>query len=304
MRPKRPGWWRKPCKRFCGAGASPPTAYASACPAGWPWRTSSTCRRAADKTQKLVEFEVGLQFNLPVEQLVWDFHAFNGGPEKGTGPICAKHPSGGHQPKVGRGKLDLSPSPAGSGRALLVAAKRHLVRRFLESLRHAGLRADLLQPDFIALHNFLAFEHFAAAGKGDSPHLPAAVEDAAAAKPPPVAAALDVGGDMTSLIVSSPQSLWFHSCGVAGRSFTRALVKELNLSVAQAEQLKRAPESAPQIGPFQQALAPVFDDLLREVRQSLAVYAQAEPGRPVGQLFGLGGGFALHGMFRYFRCGR
>jgi Tfp pilus assembly PilM family ATPase len=187
---------------------------------------------------------------------------------------------------------------------LLVAAKRHLVRRFLESLRHAGLRADLLQPDFIALHNFLAFEQFAAAGKGDSPHLPAAVEDAAAAKPPPAAAALDVGGDVTSLIVSSPQSLWFHSCGVAGRSFTRALVKELNLSVAQAEQLKRAPESALQIGPFQQALAPVFDDLLREVRQSLAVYAQAEPGRPVGQLFGLGGGFALHGMFRYFRCGR
>ncbi|OHB84785.1 MAG: glycosyl transferase family 2 [Planctomycetes bacterium RBG_16_64_12] len=29
--------------------------------------------------------------------------------KKGTGPICAKHPSGGHQPKVGPGKLDLSP---------------------------------------------------------------------------------------------------------------------------------------------------------------------------------------------------
>jgi CelD/BcsL family acetyltransferase involved in cellulose biosynthesis len=34
--------------------------------------------------------------------------------EKGTGPICAKHPSGGHQPKAGRGKLDLSPFPTPS----------------------------------------------------------------------------------------------------------------------------------------------------------------------------------------------
>ncbi len=33
-------------------------------------------------------------------------------PEKGTGPICAEHPPGGHQPKAGRGKLDLSPFPA------------------------------------------------------------------------------------------------------------------------------------------------------------------------------------------------
>jgi hypothetical protein len=29
--------------------------------------------------------------------------------KKGTGPICAQHPPGGHQPKVGRGKLDRSP---------------------------------------------------------------------------------------------------------------------------------------------------------------------------------------------------
>ena len=34
---------------------------------------------AAAKTQKLVEFEVELQFNIPVEQLIWDFHAFDRG---------------------------------------------------------------------------------------------------------------------------------------------------------------------------------------------------------------------------------
>jgi hypothetical protein len=44
--------------------------------------------------------------------------------EKGTGPSCAKHPWGEHRPKVGHGKLDLSPSPAGE-------AGRELVRQTL-----------------------------------------------------------------------------------------------------------------------------------------------------------------------------
>ena len=97
------------------------------------------------------------------------------------------------------------------------------------------------------------------------------------AKPCPVAAALDVGCDVTNIVVSSPQSLWFHSCGVAGQSFTRALVKEFNLSIAQAEQLKRAPESAERLSDLYEALSPVFDDLLKEAQESLAAYAETDP---------------------------
>ncbi len=41
-------------------------------------------------------------------------------PEKGTGPICATHPKGRHQPQVGRGKLDLSPFPAPNVRFLFI----------------------------------------------------------------------------------------------------------------------------------------------------------------------------------------
>ena len=228
---------------------------------------------AAGKTQKLVEFEVGLQFNLPVEQLIWDFHAFDGGQPAGGPRCCTRRlprPAG----AAGRGKTP--PRPAVPGRP--------------------WARRPPRRPAPAGLHRPAQLPRLRAFRRGGGSRRPG--------KPPLVAAALDVGCDVTNVIVSSPQSLWFHSCGVAGRSFTRALVKEFNLSVAQAEQLKRAPESAQHIGQVEQALAPVFDDLLREVRQSLAVYAQAEPDRPVGQLFGLGGGFALHGLFRYFRCGR
>ena len=120
----------------------------------------------------------------------------------------------------------------------------------------------------------------------------------------PVSVALDIVAEMTNIVVSSPHSLWFRSCGVAGQSFTRALVKEFNLSLAQAEQRKRAPELTERLSDVCETLSPPFDDLVGEVRQSLIAYAQTWPDHPVQRVFGFGGGVMLHGLFRHLRCGR
>jgi type IV pilus assembly protein PilM len=206
------------------------------------------------KAAKLIQFEAAHQLPFPLEQLVWDFHVLDEGKEG-----C---------------------------RALLIAAKRASAQHFLEAFERRDLRIDLLQPDFVALHNFLNHDYLAAGNGGT------------------VVAALDVGCSVTNVIVSGPQSLWFHSCGVAGQSFTRALVKEFNLTTAQAEQRKRTPEAAERISEVYEALSPVFDDLLKEVQQSLAAYAKQQPDRPVEQVVALGGGFCLHGLFRHLRCGQ
>jgi Tfp pilus assembly PilM family ATPase len=117
-------------------------------------------------------------------------------------------------------------------------------------------------------------------------------------------AVLDVGCDATNLVVSSPHALWYRSCGIAGQSFTRALVKDFNLTIAQAEQLKRAPESAKNLGKVYEALSPGLAEFLTEAQETLAAYAQAEPDCPIQQVLGVGGGFSLHGLFRHLRCGR
>jgi type IV pilus assembly protein PilM len=217
---------------------------------------------------KLVEFEARLQFDLPLEQLIWDFQPLGREPT-GEAPLSGEEPS----------------------HALLIAAKRHIAARFLEPLRQAGLRPDVLQPDFVAVHNLLAYEQLAAPADG--------LPDAA-----PAACLLDVGCSSTNIVVSSPRSLWFHNCGIGGHSFTRALVKQFNLTVAQAEQQKRAPEAAERLSDFYDALSPVFADLLKEVQHSLAAYAESQPDCPVQRAFGFGGGFALHGLYRYLQCGR
>jgi type IV pilus assembly protein PilM len=221
------------------------------------------------KAAKLIQFEAAHQLPFPLEQLVWDFQVLDDLPGAGG---------------------TLQGSSDKGCRALLIAAKRASAQHFLDAFERRNLRIDVLQPDFVALHNFLAHDYFAAAGNGS------------AAETGGVVAALDVGCNVTNVIVSSPQSLWFHSCGVAGQTFTRALVKEFNLTTAQAEQRKRTPEEAERLSEIYEALSPVFDDLLTEVQQSLAAYAKSQPDRPVERVVALGGGFCLHGLFRHLRC--
>ena len=217
------------------------------------------------KVAKFVEFEARCQFPFPLEQLSWDFQFFQGPPAASNGAAADKE---------GR-------------QALLIGAKRTATQRFLEILQRSGLRVDALQTDFIGLHNLLVDEHFGAEGNSAAAAAPAAV------------AAVDVGCDVTNVVVSSPHALWHHTCGVAGQTFSRSLVKEFNLSLAQAEQRKRAPESLGRLSDLFDVLGPVFEELLKETREALAGYAQAHPGRPLRQVLGLGGGCSLHGLLRY-----
>jgi type IV pilus assembly protein PilM len=224
------------------------------------------------KIPKLIEFEARQQFPFPLEQLAWDHQFLDEADANGNG---SRNRPGKRWRNV-----------------LLLGSQAASTRWFLDAFRRQNIPVDMLQADFVALHNFLAHEHFSATG--DSP-----AADAATA-----VATLDVGCDVTNLVISSPQSLWFRSCGIAGHSFTRTLVKEFKLSVAQAEQRKRSPESAERVFDVYEAMSPVFEDLLKELRQALAAYAVAQPDRPVQHLLGVGGGFSLHGLLRWLWHGR
>jgi Tfp pilus assembly PilM family ATPase len=227
----------------------------------------------AAKVPKFVEFEARYQFPFPPEQLSWDFQLFDSLPPGPNG--------------------EAGPADKESRRALLIGVKRTATQHFLESFQRLGLRVDALQTDFVGLHNLLVFEHFG----GEKPA-------AAPAAAPAAVAALDVGGDVTNIVVSSPYSLWHHVCGVAGQTFTRALVREFNLSLAQAEQRKRAPEAMGRLSDLFEVLRPVCEELPKETQEALAGYAQAQPDRPPRHMVGLGGGLALHGLLRFLRCGR
>jgi len=219
------------------------------------------------QARKLVEYETRLHLNYPLDQLVWDYHLFGGGESN------CKKPNGG-----------------GGMRTVLVAAKLKAVERFLESYRQAGLSVEMLQPGFIALHNLLTHACLPPAESGPT-DCPAVV-------------GVDIGCRSTNIVVSAADSFWFHGCGVAGEHVTRALLAELKLGRAQAEQLKRSLESAESFSAVERAVTPLFENILQETRHCMALQTAERPDRPCRQVFGLGGGFAMHGVFRYFRRGK
>ena len=229
------------------------------------------------KIPKLLEFEARQQFPFPLEQLEWDYQFLT---EAGAD-----------------GNASRSRTDKRWRHVLLLGSQAASTRRFLDAFRRQNIPVDMLQADFVALHNLLAHEYLSPAGEAPAADAPAAVA-------PTAVATLDVGCDVTNLVISSPHSLWFRSCGIAGHSFTRTLVKEFKLSVAQAEQRKRSPESAERLFELYEAMSPVFEDLLKELRQALAAYAVAQPDRPVQHLLGVGGGFSLHGLLRWLWHGR
>lgn len=244
------------------------------------------------KTAKLVQFEARSQFPFPLEQLAWDFHLFDNAPS-GPGDAPGLANAGlANASLANAGLANTGLANASSRRALVVAVQRAMVQKYVDAFRELDQRIDVLQTDAIALHNFIAYDCFALPG------------DPASGESGPVVAAVDIGGDATNIVVSSPYSLWSRSCPVAGHSFTRALVNEFKLSITRAEQQKRTPEIGKSFGPFYEVLSPVFDDFLREIQQSLSAYAAAQPDYPVQRVVGLGGGFLLHGLFRYLRSSR
>jgi len=87
----------------------------------------------------------------------------------------------------------------------------------------------------------------------------------------------------------------------AGRqSLDRALSKELKLTFAKAEHLKRnAAKSPPELKTILAALKPVLTDLVGEVQRSLGYFTNSHREAHVAYLVGLGSAFRLPGLQKY-----
>lgn len=173
---------------------------------------------------------------------------------------------------------------------LLVAARKSPLLAHLAMLRKLGLRIDVVQCDFLALHNFVVYDRLGREpSKGDGRTGSVAL--------------VDVGSDQTNLVVSSPTSVWHRSSRLGGEQLTRALVREFQLTVAQAEALKRRPARAESLERMYHALEPPLETLVADVRSMLDAFAAAQPRQPIDRLLACGGTLQLHGVLRYLRVG-
>ncbi len=214
------------------------------------------------KMTAAIRFEAQGQFPIPFDELVWDYYLM--GPE---GEDAAR----GRQVEVA-----------------VMASKRVLIKDRVNRLQAAGLPVDTVQVDSVALHNYLVYTYLSdLTGPTEGEPGPAG----------PLAA-LDVGCEITSFVVSSPHEFWFRQVGLGADKLTRTIVRQLNANFAQAEQWKRNPAEAPRLDQLFETLEPLFDDFRYEIQSSLAAYAAIHPDRAMQRIVVLGGGLATHGLLR------
>lgn len=182
-------------------------------------------------------------------------------------------------------------------RVALQAVKSFHVEQLLATAGEAGLNIDVLQSDCTALHNFAIHEFFGNAG--DTPEKGKATKG----ENDEAIAMLDVGAHGSNLVISSPTLIWFRSLGVGGDAFTGDLLKPFRLTRDQAEALKRKPTKARRISQVYKAIGPTLSCLIEDVQRSIQSYSKLFPDVVIRQMFGVGGGFALHGLMRRLRNG-
>lgn len=223
------------------------------------------------KIGDIVRFEAKQQIPFPLEEVVWDFQ------------------------KIGSGQV--TDGFAMETEIGLFAMKRDIIARQLQHYQDVGIECDVIQMAPLALCNFVAYEML---GKGGPPMAEEPDDDTPKGKRK-CAVGLDVGADASNLVVTDGEKvIWQRPIPLGGNHLTRALSKELKLTFAKAEHLKRnAAKSPPELKTILTALKPVLTDLVGEVQRSLGYFTNSHREAHVAYLVGLGSAFKLPGLQKY-----
>lgn len=172
----------------------------------------------------------------------------------------------------------------------LFAMKRDQVYRALKPFMAAGIEVDVVQLAPLALYNYVVFDQM--------PKLPPP-DEYDAENPPESIVLLSLGTDATDLVITNGYRMWQRSIPLGGSHFTKALTKELKLTFATAEHLKRNSAQAEDPRALFQAMRPVFNDLLTEVQRSIGYFTNLHRKEKIARCLALGNAVKLPGLQRY-----
>lgn len=218
----------------------------------------------AKKIPDIVKFEAKQQIPFPLDEVVWDWQRI--GSESGE---------------------DFAENEVG-----LFAMKRDMVNRYLQSFRDAMIEVHHVQMAPLALANYVTFDQL---GKGAY-----GTDDPNDSSDDGCMVAVDVGVDNSNLVVTDGKKvIWQRPIPIGGNHFTRALTKEMKLTFAKAEHLKRNATKAEDPKKIFQAMKPVFSDFVGELQRSLGFFTNTHRGANVTRMVGLGNAFRLPGLQKF-----
>lgn len=228
------------------------------------------------KIGDIVKFEAKQQIPFPLDEVVWDFQKIAGGEAVGGFAM---------ETEIG-----------------LFAMKRDIINKHLGHYNAVGAEVHFVQMAPLALCNFATYELLKRGGPdgvtGDAP--PAEGEDETPRGKKRCTVVLDIGTDSSNLIITDAgKIIWQRPIPLGGNHFTRALTKEMKLTFAKAEHLKRNAAKSPDLAQILRALRPILTEFVGEVQRSLGYFTNTHRDAHVAHLVGLGSAFKLPGLQKY-----
>ncbi len=173
----------------------------------------------------------------------------------------------------------------------LFAMKRDMVNRYLQHFKEVGVEVHLVQMAPLSLCNFVAYDLLGQEVGGEKDETKGARR---------CITALDIGADSSNLVITDGgRIIWQRPIPVGGNHFTRALTKDLKLTFAKAEHLKRNAVKSPDLKKILASLKPVLTDFVGEVQRSLGYFTNTHRDAQIEYMVGLGNAFRLPGLQRF-----
>src|SRR5262245_19866495 len=225
------------------------------------------------KIADIVRFEAKQQIPFPLDEVVWDFQ------------------------KIGAGTV--TDGFAMDTEVGLFAMKRDMINRFLHHFQAVNVEVHIVQMAPLALCNYVAYDLLKRNADGSLVEGAEIPDDTPPGKKR-CAVALDIGTDGSSLIITDGERIiWQRPIPIGGNHFTRALTKELKLTFAKAEHLKRNAAKSPDLAKILKALKPVLTDFVNEVQRSLGYFTNTHRDAHIAFMVGLGSAFRLPGLQKF-----
>ena len=212
----------------------------------------------------IVQYEAKQQIPFALEEVIWDFQQMAGGTEVDGFAIDTE---------VG-----------------LFAMKREQVFRYLQPFDKAEIELDIVQLAPLSIYNFVSYDILS-----DGPDPDEFDPD----EPPESIVILAMGTDATDLVITNGFRVWQRSIPLGGNHFTKQLTKELKLTFAKAEHLKRNARQAEDPKAVFQAMRPIFNDLVTEVQRSIGFFQGIDRKAKIRGVVLLGNTVKLPGLQQY-----
>jgi type IV pilus assembly protein PilM len=217
------------------------------------------------KIADIVKFEAKQQIPFPLEEVVWDYQRLNKG--------------------------DIVDGLALETEIGLFAMKRDMVTRSIAQFKAVNVEVHLVQMAPLALCNFIAYDLL---GKG-----PGVAEEE---KDRECIVALEIGTDSSNLVITDGgRIIWQRPIPIGGNHFTRALTKEMKLTFAKAEHLKKNAAKSPDLKKILSSLKQVLNDFVGEVQRSLGYFTNTHRNAQIQYMVGLGNAFRLPGLQKFLQ---